>query len=114
MPACSGFPTNPPMADFNHLRAWRLFRHMTLEEVGHEIGTTKAVVQQLETGKMALSHKWLVKMAPVFKTSPGFLLDHDPNDLPTGLLDTWADIPEANRPQALKVLESFKRTGTEG
>lgn len=102
------------MADFNHLKAWRKFRHLTLEEVGLEIGTTKAVIQQLESGRMALSHKWLVKLAPVFGTTPGMLLDHDPNDLPTSVLDTWAAIPEESREQAMRVLESFKRTGTDG
>ena len=42
------------------------------------------------------------------------LLDHDPNDLPTSVLETWAAIAAEDQPQALKVLESFKRTGTEG
>lgn len=102
------------MANSNHLRAWRKFRHLTLEELGHSIGTTKAVIQQLETGRMSLSHKWLLKLAPALGTSPGFLLDHDPNDLPTGVLDIWAEIPADDQPRALEVLRAFKKTGTEG
>lgn len=100
--------------EHNHLRAWRKFRHMTLDEVAAAIDSTKAVVQQLEVGRMTLSHKWLLKIAPVLGTTPGMLLDHDPNDLPTSVLETWAAIPEADQPQALRVLESFKKTGTEG
>jgi len=96
------------------LRAWRKFRHMTLEEVADAVDTTKAVIQQLETGKITLSQKWLDRIAPVLNTTPGYLLDHDPNDLPTAVLDTWASIPEENRAQALAVLETFKRTGTGG
>ncbi|PZU71295.1 MAG: hypothetical protein DI531_16095 [Brevundimonas sp.] len=98
----------------NYLRAWRKFRHMTLDEVADAIGSTKATVQQLEVGRMSLSHKWLLKIAPVLGTTPGMLLDHDPNDLPTSVLETWAAIAAEDKPQALKVLESFKRTGTEG
>lgn len=99
--------------EHNHLRAWRKFRHMTLDEVAAEIGSTKAVVQQLEVGRMSLSHKWLIKLAPVLGTTPGMLLDHDPNDLPTSVLETWAAIPAEDQAQALRVLESFKRTGTD-
>ena len=85
--------------EHNHIRAWRKFRNMTLDELAAAVGSTKATVQQLEVG---------------LGTTPGMLLDHDPNDLPTSVLETWAAIPEESQPQALKVLESFKRTGTEG
>lgn len=98
----------------NHLRAWREFRHLTQEELGDLVGTAGNVIGLLESGERGLSQKWLNKLAPALGTTPGFLLDHDPNDLPTGILETWAAIPEENRPQALAVLETFKRTGTEG
>lgn len=103
-----------PMPGTNHLRAWRKFRHLTLEEVADAIGTTKAVVSQLETGRTTLSQKWLDRIAPVLNTSAGYLLDHDPNDMPTAILDVWAAIPDENRAQALAVLETFKKTGTGG
>lgn len=100
--------------EHNHLRAWRKFRHLTLDEVADAIGSTKATVQQLEVGRMSLSHKWLVKIAPVLGTTPGMLLDHDPNDLPTSVLETWAAIPSEDQPKALEMLKVFKRTGTDG
>lgn len=100
--------------EYNYLRAWRKFRHMTLDEVAAAIGSTKATVQQLEVGRMTLSHKWLLKIAPVLGTTPGMLLDHDPNDLPTSVLETWAAIPSEDQPRALEVLKAFKRTGTDG
>jgi transcriptional regulator with XRE-family HTH domain len=101
------------MSESQYLRAWRKFRHLTLEEVAEAVGTTKAVIQQLETGRMTLSQKWLAKIAPVLGTTPGFLLDHSPEDLPTSVLETWAAIPEADRPRALQVLQAFM-TGTDG
>lgn len=87
---------------------------MTLEQVGEAIGTTKAVIQQLESGRMGLSHKWLLKLAPVFNTTPGFLLDHDPNDLDTAYLEAALAVPKERRGQALHILETFKGTGTNG
>ncbi|WP_292085349.1 MULTISPECIES: helix-turn-helix domain-containing protein [unclassified Brevundimonas] len=98
----------------NHLRAWREFRHMTQDELAAAVDTNASVISLLESGARKLSPKWLRRLAPVLHTSPGYLLDHDPNDLPTAILDVWADIPVEQREQALKVLQSFRRTGTEG
>ena len=98
----------------NHLRAWREFCHLTQEELAAKAGTTGAVVSLLESGARKLSPKWLRALAPHLGTTPGMLLDHDPNDLPTSVLETWAAIPDESKGQALRVLESFKRTGTEG
>ena len=97
----------------NHLRAWRLFRGLTQEALAEKIGTTKAVIGHIETGERGLSDKWLMKLAPVLGTSPGHLLEHDPDDLPTDILDIWSQIPEAERERALTVLKAF-RTGTGG
>jgi len=87
---------------------------MTLEEVADAVGSTKATIQQLEVGRITLSHKWLVKIAPVLGTTPGMLLDHDPNDLPTAVLETWASIPSDDKPKAMEMLKVFARTGTDG
>lgn len=85
---------------------------MTLEEVGDAIGTTKAVIQQLESGRMGLSHKWLLKLAPVFNTTPGFLLDHDPNDMDTAFIEAALSVPKDRRDQAIEIMRTFK-TGTD-
>lgn len=96
----------------NFLGAWRRFRKMTQEELADAVGTTKAVISLLESGHRPLSAKWLRKLAPVLKTTPGHLLDHDPEHLPTDIIDIWGAIEERERPRALRVLESF-RTGTD-
>jgi transcriptional regulator with XRE-family HTH domain len=102
------------MEQTHHLRAWRKFRHLTLEEVADAVGSTKATIQQLETGRISLSHKWLVKLAPVLGTTPGFLLDHDPNNLDTAYLEAALSVPKGSRAQALDILKTFGRTGTGG
>ena len=104
-------PSKPPA---NHLRAWREFRYMTQEELADAIGTAGNVIGLLESGQRGLSQKWLNKLAPALGTTPGHLLDHDPNDVPADLLDTWAAIPVEDRPRVLAVLQAFKKTGTDG
>jgi transcriptional regulator with XRE-family HTH domain len=91
----------------NNLRAWREFRRMTQEELAEKVGTTAAVISLLESGHRQLSLKWLQRFAPALRTTPGFILDHQPEDLPTDVLDTWGAIPEAQKPQALEVLKAF-------
>lgn len=100
----------------NHLKAWREFNHLTQEELATKAGTTGAVISLLESGGRKLSPKWLRALAPHLGIRPGHLLDHDPNDLPTDVLDVWADIREEDQAQAIKALQGFrqKRTGTEG
>lgn len=98
----------------NHVRAWREFRHLTQDELAEAAGCSRATIGHIEGGVRRLSDKWAHPIAKALNTSAGYLMDHDPNDLPTAILDVWAEIPVESRGQALKVLESFKRTGTEG
>lgn len=96
----------------NFLQAWRKFRRMTLQELADRVGTTAAVIHHLEQGDRGLSAKWLRKLAPALDTTPGHLLDHDPNDLPADVIDIFNAISDREKPRALRVLESF-RTGTD-
>lgn len=100
-------PTPKP----NYLRAWRDFRGMTQAKLGEAIGTTGAVIGLLENGDRRLSDKWLRKLAPALNTTPGLLLDHDPEKLSTDILELWADIPEERRAQAIEILQTFRKTG---
>jgi transcriptional regulator with XRE-family HTH domain len=94
------------------LREWRKFRHMTQQELADAVGTSKTVVSEMERGNLQLSPKWLRKFAPVLRTQPGHILDHDPEELDSDIIDIWARIDERDRDQALRVLRSFDRTGT--
>ncbi len=98
----------------HHLRAWREYRRMTQEQLATKVGTTKAVISLLERHERSLSDKWARRLAPALGTTPGFLFDHDPADLPTDVLEIWASIPESQREQAMAVLQTFARTGTKG
>lgn len=96
----------------NHLRAWREFRGLTQAKLAEAVGTTGAVISLLESGDRGLGDKWLRKLAPVLGTRPGHLLEVDPTDTSTDVLDVWADIPEERRDQALQVLQTFRTPGS--
>ncbi len=110
---------NADMSEFernipHYLKEWRKFRRMTQQDLADAVGTTKAVIGLIENGDRGLSDKWARRLAPALNTSPGYILDHDPENLPTSILDIWADIPAEDRPQAERVLQAFRRTGTKG
>lgn len=93
----------------NHLKAWREFRRLTQEQLAEAVGTSAGVISLLESGERGLSPKWLRKLAPALQTTPGHLLDHDPNTVQTSILDIWNNVPEEAKPQALDILKTFQR-----
>lgn len=97
----------------NYLSAWRTFRGLTQEELADAVGTTKSVVSLLENEQRPLSSKWLRKFAAVLETQPGYILDLDPNEIDTELMQTWSKIDANDRKQAVRVLQSFVKTGTD-
>lgn len=98
----------PTANDPNNLAAWREYRGMTQEELAEAAGTSAAMISHLENGRRGLTAKWLRKLAPPLRTSPGFILDHHPDDIPTDVLELWSQIPEGSRDQALRVLQAFR------
>lgn len=96
----------------NHLRAWRKFNRMTQQELADELGTAKSVISDLERGVVQLSDKWLRRLAPALKTQPGHILDYDPAEVDSDIIDIWANIDLRDREQAVRVLRSFVKTGT--
>jgi transcriptional regulator with XRE-family HTH domain len=95
----------------NFLRQWREYRDLTQEELAEKVDTTANMIHYLETGERGLSAKWLRRLAPALNTTPGHLLEHDPNHLPTDILDIWASISKRDRETARRILETLK-TGT--
>lgn len=88
---------------------------MTQAQLAEKVDTTDNVISVLESGARGLSDKWLRRLAPALGTTPGFLLDHDPEDVPTELLEVFARIPQERKEQALKILKTFANgTGTDG
>ena len=95
----------------NHLKAWREHRRMTQEQLSQAVGTTASVISLIESGERGLSSKWLRKLAPALNTTPGFLLDHHPDDLDTELVRIASRVPKEQQRQAVLVLEALLKAG---
>jgi transcriptional regulator with XRE-family HTH domain len=97
----------------NHLRAWREFRKLSQEELAAAVETSHQVIGYLERGRTQLSAKWLRKLAPALDTTPGMLLDHDPNDLSADLIEMWVHASKGQRRQISDIAKTITRTGTD-
>lgn len=93
----------------NNLRAWRELRQMTQLQLAAAVDTKSSVISELESGRIALSAKWLARLAPALGTTPGFLLDYDPRDLDTSFLEAALNVSKENRAQVLEILKTFKK-----
>lgn len=96
--------------DRNYLRQWREKAKLSQEELAEKVGTTKSVVSLLENEKRPLSSKWLRKFAEALGTTPGRILDVNPEEANADVLDIWDHIRAKDRPTAIRVLRSL--TGT--
>lgn len=91
----------------NHLQAWRKFRRLTQQALADKVvpPTTKQVIAALESGQNGLSAKWLRRLAPALDTTPGLLLDHNPNDLDARWTETTGSVPPERREEAMQILQ---------
>lgn len=107
---------NPKKAG-HHLREWREYRQMTQEDLAQRVrpATNASVISLLESGGRGLSNKWLERLAPALGTKKGFILDMNPYETDTAILEIWGLIPEDDRDRVKGIMEAFaKKTGTGG
>lgn len=102
---------NVPTEERNYLRQWREKKQLTQEELADRVGTTKAVISLLENEKRPLSSKWLRKFADALGTTPGRILDIDPDEVSAEAYNLWDKIGPKDRPRAVRVLRGL--TGTD-
>jgi transcriptional regulator with XRE-family HTH domain len=102
---------NATVGNQNYLRQWREKRGLTQEQLAEKVGTVKGVISLLESEKRPLSSKWLRKFADALDTTPGRILDIDPDEVSADILDIWDHIDADDRPRAMRVLRSL--TGTD-
>lgn len=97
----------------NYLRAWREFRGLTQQQLADLVDTNANMIGYLESGERGLSAKWLRRLAPALETTPGMLLDHDPSQLDSDIIDIWAHIGNRERRQITEIAKTIVRTGTD-
>jgi transcriptional regulator with XRE-family HTH domain len=96
----------------HYLREWRKHRGFTQESLAAAVGTSKSQISELERFNLQLSPKWLMRIAPVLDVQQGHIIDHNPDDLDSDIIDIWTRIPQRDRANAAKALRGFIRTGT--
>lgn len=97
----------------NYLRAWREFRNLTQEKLAEMVGTNANMIGYLENGDRGLSAKWLRRLAPALDTTPGMILDHNPNELDSDILAIWAGGDNRQKRQLSEIAKALVRTGTD-
>lgn len=97
----------------NYLREWRLFRGLTQQELAARVETNANMIQYLERGERGLSAKWLRRLAPALDTTPGMILDHDPNDLDSDVIEIWATASNREKKQLAEIARALVKTGTD-
>lgn len=117
-------PQNADMADSteknggpNHLRAWMKFRGVKGSDLAERLGgnVTPGMVSDLVNSNRALNAKWLRRIAPHLRTTPGMLLDHDPFTLPRSIIEKWVDANDEQKRQLVDLATVVvpDKTGTE-
>jgi transcriptional regulator with XRE-family HTH domain len=96
----------------NYLRAWRTFRKLTQEQLAERVGTNPNMIGYLEAGERGLSAKWLRRLADALDTTPGMILDHDPHELDSDVVDIWVHGNERQRRQISEIARTLVKTGT--
>ncbi|NQX93445.1 MAG: helix-turn-helix transcriptional regulator [Erythrobacter sp.] len=97
----------------NYLREWRVFRRLTQQELADEVGTNANMIQYLERGERGLSAKWLRRLAPALDTTPGMILDHNPEELDNDVVEIWATASHRDRRRMADVMRALVKTGTD-
>lgn len=101
----------------NHLRKWMEFRGVKGVQLAERLGdnVTPGMVSDLMNSKRALSAKWLRRIAPHLRTTPGMLLDHDPYTLDRSILEKWVDASQEQKRQLVDLARVVvpDKTGTE-
>ena len=97
----------------NYLKEWRQFRNMTQQAVADAVGTNANMIQYLENGERGLSAKWLRRLAPVLDTTCGMILDHNPYELDSDIIEIWATASNREKRQITDVAKAIVKPGTD-
>lgn len=108
-----GMDTEDKNGGPNHLRDWREYRGLSQQELATACNTTQHQIAYLESGERGLSAKWLRKLSVALDTTPGMILDHNPNDLDSDIVEIWATASNRQKRQLAEIAKTIMKTGTD-
>jgi transcriptional regulator with XRE-family HTH domain len=102
-----------------YLRAWRLHRNLSLDELANEVGTSKGTISELETGKpkkdgsppLRFNRDWVDRMSKALNTTGGYLIDVNPfavDDAFTRLREDYNALSEDQRLTAANLIAALR------
>ena len=103
-------PQKPRQFRRTHIREWRQYREMTLEELAGALNMTASHFSMLERGQRGYTQETLEAVAGVLKTTAASLLMRNPlND--EAEWSIWDQADAAERKLALELLKTVKGKG---
>lgn len=111
LPVEAIFGSREPVNEQNNVRAWREYRQMSREELAKAVTTTPGILAELEEGRIPLSGKWLRRLSVPLRTTGGFIFDHRPEDLPSGVLEMFDRAEADNTPRPIVVMPARTAVG---
>ena len=102
-----------------YFKEWRKHRNLTLERLAERINVTIGALSQLENGTTNYTQPMLEALADALYCQPADLIMRPPSvdaelKLAPEVALLWDQIPVADRDQALRILRTFTRNGTNG
>lgn len=89
------------------LRAWRKHREMTQEDLAAAASVDRTVISKLETSKIGYTQETLEALSSALRCKTWQLIGVDPLAPAAGVVDIWERIPDVNKEQARRTLQSF-------
>lgn len=99
----------------NYLQAWREYRGLSQAELGAKVvpPATQGTIAHLESGRTALSAKWLRRLAPALRITPSVLLELAPGEVEAEVIDLLAVADSRQRRQITDIARTILKSGGE-
>lgn len=94
------------------IQEWRKFRGLSQELMAERMGIARSYISHIENGKRRYDQLFLESAAHALNCTPADLIMRDPTQS-NSIWSIWEQIPEQQRGQAFRVLEAFRKTGTD-
>jgi transcriptional regulator with XRE-family HTH domain len=102
---------NPKHRRRHFIRAWRVHRGLTQEQLADRLDTTKANISRIENLRQGYTQDFLEACAEALRTDAASLIIRDPSE-PEGIWSIWDQAKPGQRRQITEIARTITRTGT--
>jgi transcriptional regulator with XRE-family HTH domain len=112
-------PHPKPARRPTYIRSWRKHRGLTLAQLADRLATELEVeisegqLSRIERGETPYSQDILESLAAVLRCEPADLLVRDPAAI-DAIWSLWDTLKPVERIQAVEIIKTLRRTGTDG